>query len=239
MSVNKNPLEKYSFPDYDPDQQLIAISKVINQLISCLDEKEKDFENTDYLKINSEYAGDLYAGDLCELGFLDVAVSHSAIAVFAPFLEGLFKHEITALEENGRVGASNHIRTGKGKFWDLEYFYDSNGIEQKKGKAKGIFQILDALNILKYFPEKTEEILEIIFSYRNYALHNGFEFELEKRNEFKDKIQRKNWGSYFFWTTTDGNPHMISMKKEFLNECFTFCRLVKEGFDKEKGILDL
>ena len=56
MSTNKNPLEKYSFPEHDPDQQLIAVSKVISQLILCLDTKEKDFENTDYSKINSEYA---------------------------------------------------------------------------------------------------------------------------------------------------------------------------------------
>lgn len=75
ISANKNSLERYSFPDYDPDQQLIAISEVINQLMLCLDEKEKDFENTDYSKINSGYAGDLYASDVCELGFLDVAVS--------------------------------------------------------------------------------------------------------------------------------------------------------------------
>ena len=182
---------------------------------------------------------DLYANDLCELGFLDVAVSHSAIAVFAPFLEGLFKHEITALEENGRVGTSNHIRTGKGKFWDVEYFYDSNGIGQTKGKAKGIFQILEALNLLQHFPEKTQEMLEIIFSYRNYTLHNGFEAKIKERNKFKDKIQENGWDNYFFWATTDGKPHMISMKKEFISECFNFCRFVKEGFDKEKGIFDL
>lgn len=57
MRVNKNSLEKYSFPDYDPDQQLIAISKVVKQLISCLDEKEKTFDNTDYSKIKNEYSG--------------------------------------------------------------------------------------------------------------------------------------------------------------------------------------
>ena len=236
---DKNQLEEYSFPDYDPDQQLIAASKVIHQLILCLDTEDKTFENTDYSKINNEYAEDLYASDLCELGFLDVAVSHSAIAVFAPFLEGLFKHEITALQKNGRTGTPNHVRTCKDKFWNVEYFYDSNGNTQRIGKAKGIFQILEALNILKHFPEKTQEMLEIIFSYRNYTLHNGFEAKIEERDKFKNKVQANNWDNCFFWATTDGKPHMISMKKEFINKCFTFCRLVKEGFDKEKGIFEL
>ncbi len=235
---DKNQLEEYSFPDYDPDQQLRAISKVIHQLMLCLDREEKTFENTDYSKINNEYAEDLYASDLCRLGFLDVAVSHSAIAIYAPFLESLFRHEINTLKKNDYAVTPNHIRTGKNHFWKIELFYSSNGKEQKN-IAKGIFQTLDALNILKNFPKNTKEMLEIIFSYRNYALHNGFEAKIEKRNEFKNRVQSNNWSNYFFWATTDGKPHMISMKKDFINECFIFCRLVKEGFDKEKGIFEL
>ena len=87
--------------------------------------------------------------------------------------------------------------------------------------------------------EKTKEMLEIIFSYRNYALHNGFEAKIKERNDFRNRVQANNWSNYFFWATTDGKPHMISMKKDFINECFIFCRLVKEGFDKEKGIFEL
>ncbi|GAF98809.1 unnamed protein product, partial [marine sediment metagenome] len=101
------------------------------------------------------------------------------------------------------------------------------------------FQILDALSILEHFPEKIEEMLEIIFSYRNYTIHNGFEGIIKERNKFKGKVESNNWNNYFFWTTTDGKPHMISMKKEFVNECFTFCKFVKDGFDKEKRIFEL
>jgi len=229
---------KYIFPDYDPDQQLIAVSKVIRQLVLCLEAEEKTFDNTDYSKINNGYRGDLYASDLCELSFLNVAVSHSAIAVFAPYLESLFEYEITALQKNGRAGKYDHPRTQQSYFWDIQSYCDSNNRKQS-GKAKGIFQILEALNILKHFPEKTQEMLEVIFLYRNYALHNGFEFKLEKREKFKNEIQKNDWNNYFLWATTDKKPHMISMKKEFINECFTFCRLVKEGFEKEKGIFEL
>ena len=94
------------------------------------------------------------------------------------------------------------------------------------------------MNILEHFPEKTEKMLDVIFSYRNYTLHNGFEAKIEERNEFKNKVQANNWSNCFFWATINGKPHMISMKKEFINECFTFCRHVKEGFDKEKGIYE-
>ncbi|MFH1798007.1 MAG: hypothetical protein ABH844_01500 [Candidatus Omnitrophota bacterium] len=235
---DKNQIKEYSFPDYDPDQQLVAVSKVVRQLVSCLDAEEKTFKNTDYAKINNEYAGDLYANDLCELGFLHVAVSHSAIAVFAPFLEGLFKHEIDTLQKNGRAGFLNHIRTGKPYFWKIQYYCNVRS-EKKKGIAGGIFQILEALNLAAYFPVNTKEMLEIIFAYRNLTLHNGFEAKTEERNKFNNKIQANNWSNYFFWSTTDGKPYMISMKKEFITECFTFCRHIKEGFDKEKGVFEL
>jgi len=231
---NKNQLEENFLPGYDPDQQLIAISKVIRQLTLCLKIKEKSFENTDYTKINHEYAGDLYANDSCELGFLDVAVSHSAIAIYAPFLEGLFKHEIASLKKNGRPQTPSHIRTGKSRFWEIEWFYNSKGTAVTRGKAKGVAQILDALNIFNHFPENTEEMLEIIFLYRNYTLHNGFEAETEEKTKINSKIQSNNWSNYFIWATTDGELWMLSMKKEFITKCFDFCRSIKEGFDKEK-----
>lgn len=79
-------LRKYVFPDYNPDTQLIAISTIITSLTKTLKKKDKSFEETNYSKLNPAYSGDLYVDDLCNLGFLDVAVSHSIIADIAPFL---------------------------------------------------------------------------------------------------------------------------------------------------------
>lgn len=228
-------LEKYVFPDYDPDTQLIAISTIITSLTKTLKEKEKSFDETNYSKLNPAYSGDLYADDLCNLGFLDVAVSHSIIAVIAPFLEGLFRHEIAALHDNGLKGKPEHPRTNKKEFWEIEFMFDSTG-QTKKKIAEGIYQTLEALDLLKFFPNDIKEMLEIIFWYRNHALHNGFEAKIEQRNKSKQKIEEKGWEKYFSWATSDSNPWMVSMKKDFMLKCFDFCIEVKKGFDRQKGI---
>lgn len=234
MNEKKKQVKEYSFQDYDPVQQLIAVLKIVRQLISCLNVEEKAFDNTDYSKINDEYRGDLYADDLCELGFLDVAVSHSAIAIFAPYIEGLCKHEFAALQANGRSGIPTHMRTNQPYFWCIQY-HVNNEDQKQKGIAKGIFQMLEALDILKHFPENTEKMLEIIFSFRNYVMHNGFEAKIEERIKFIKTIKANNWEAYFSWSTTDNEPRMVSLKKEFLNTCLTFCKDIKEGFEKEKA----
>ena len=231
-------LKKYTFPDCDPDTQLIAISTIITSLTKTLEEKEKSFDKTDYSKLNPAYSGDLYADDLCNLGFLDVAVSHSIIAVIAPFLEGLFRHEIAALHDNGFKGKPGHPRTKEKEqlFWQIKFMPDGDGIKKDSKTARGIYQILEALDLLKFFPNDTKEMLEIIFSYRNYTLHNGFEAKIKERNEFKRKIEEKGWGKYFSWTTSDSKPWIVSMKKDFMLKCFDFCIEVSKGFDRQKGI---
>lgn len=228
-------LGKYVFPNYDPDTQLIAISTVIASLTKTLKEKEKSFDETNYSKLNHAYADDLYADELNNLGFLDVAVSHSIIAVIAPFLEGLFQHEIAALHDNGFKGKPKHPRTNEEYFWEIKSILNSTG-KKEKGIAGGIYQILEALDLLKFFPNNIKEMLEIIFWYRNHALHNGFEAKIEQRNEDKQKIKEKRWGKYFSWATSDGNPWMVSMKKDFMLKCFDFCVEVKKGFDRQKGV---
>lgn len=228
-------LKKYAFPDYDPDTQLIAISTIIISLTKTLEEKEKSFDKTDYSKLNPAYSGDLYADDLCNLSFLDVAVSHSMVAVIAPFLESLFRHEIAALHDNGFKGKPEHPRTNKKEFWKIEFMLDSTG-ETKKKIAEGIYQTLEALDLLKFFPNDIKEMLEIIFWYRNYALHNSFEAKIEQRNKSKREIEENGWEKYFSWVTSDGNPRMVSMEKDFMLKCFDFCIEVKKGFDRQKGI---
>lgn len=234
--VDSVPESKRIFPDYDPDAQLIAVSTIIKSLTNALEEKGKSFDKTEYSKLNPDYSGDFYAEDLCNLGFLETAVSHSIIAVIAPFLEGLFRHEITALRDNGLKGKVKHPRTKEKDFWNIELVLNNSG-GMKRNIAKGIYQILEALDLLKYFPGNTREMLEIIFLYRNYALHNGFEFKIEKRNKFEQEIEGKGWGEHFSWCTSDGKPWIVSMKKDFMFKCFDFCIKVKEGFEQEKGIL--
>lgn len=228
---------KYVFPDYDPDAQLIAVSTIIRSLTNVLEEKEKSFDETDYSKLNPDYAGEFYAEDICNLGFLETAVSHSAVAVIAPFLEGLFCHEIAALHSNGFQGKTQHPRSKEKGFWNSKLVFNNNSGEMEPcGIVKGVHQILEALELLKFFPDNFKEMLEIIFSYRNHVLHNGFEFKIEQRNKFKREIEEKGWGEYFSWCTSDGKPWIASMKRNFMLKCFEFCIKVKEATEQMKGI---
>ena len=181
------------FPDYDPEAQLVAISEVIRSLDKVLETKERTFNETNYSNLNPDYAGDMYAGDLHELGFIETAVSHSAIAVIAPFLEGLFRHEIAALYDNGYKSKPEHPRANQKKFWKIECAFDTDG-KMVKNIARGIYQVLEALNLLSFFPSNAKEMLGIIFLYRNYTLHNGFEATIEQRDKFKQKIEEIKGG---------------------------------------------
>lgn len=228
-------MEKFVFPDYDPDAQLFAISEVIRSLDKVLEAKERVFDETNYSNLNPDYSGDMYAGDLHELGFLETAVSHSAIAVIAPFLEGLFRYEIAALHDNGYRINPEYPRANQDKFWEIEFALNEKG-KMKKNIAMGIYQILEALGLLSFFPVDFKVMLSIIFKYRNYTLHNGFEAKMEQRNTFKNDVEQLRCSAYFSWVTTDGRPWLVTMKKEFILQSFNFCIKVKEGFDKQKGI---
>jgi len=227
--------KKYVFPDYDPDAQLRAISDIVRSITVVSEGKEKTILETKYSELNHEYVGDLYADDLCDSMFFDVAVSHAVIALIAPFVEGAFCHEIVALEENGYIGSGNYLRNKTNYFWELGCWVDTDG-KKRKSIGIGIYQIIEALGVLGYFPDNFEDMLVLIFEYRNYALHNGFEAGKKRAADFLNKIGSKGMKKYFFWTTSGGKPLMVGMKKETINQCFTFCVKIKESFDKIKEI---
>ncbi len=139
------------------------------------------------------------------------------------------------MHNNGFKGKAEHPRASEKRFWNIELVLNDVG-KMERGIAKGIHQILEALDLLKSFPDNIKEMLEIIFSYRNYTLHNGFEAKIERRNKFKQEIEEKGWEEHFFWCTSDGKPWIASMKKDFMLKCFDFCVRVKESIEQVKGI---
>jgi hypothetical protein len=233
----------YSFPDYDPDYQLRAIGTVISNHLTLLENRYSEMKATDYAQLERQHTlGDFYASELQDYFFLTVAISYSITALIAPFLEGLFRHEINSIRinRNGDKTRLDHLRCqlNDKDFWNITCWVDHDN-KRKRGIAKGIYQILEALNLLVHFPSECKEMLEMIFLYRNFTLHNGFEALKETKTGaecFYNEIKERCWGKHFEWAYSDGKPWMVNMEKEFINTCFKFCVQVKESFEKVKGI---
>jgi len=162
------------------------------------------------------YAHYEHEGRLHESVYNDAAYSTAVIAILAPMVEGLFVHGAEYLRSHdppARVHA--HVREQLGTdFWD-PHFYFENG--KQKGIAAGIIQLVDAVDgSTRCFPPDLAHLLPPLFSYRNAALHCGFEWLPKDRDKFHAKVGRHGWEDLFDWARVGDEPWIAYMSADFI-----------------------
>jgi hypothetical protein len=216
-------------PLLEYESQLLAIVDLLirqyeadNELRVKIEEADKAARdvkgaNEDYAQYLTDNRSELIQKSI----FQDAAHSMSAIGMLAPFTESLFFHLFQGLKENvyailNVVPNSKRLeRTGK-KAWNCHYFFEENKFE--KNLVLGIIQMNSELGVSRYMPNRLEISLMVLFSFRNFMFHCGFEWPIREREKFQAKIQEENWPEeWYSFSTTNDKPWIYYLSNDFIN----------------------
>lgn len=226
----------YFFPDYDPYMQLHGLNQLIDVLLEKSSANSTDIQVGKHTgRYSGETGGDAYADDCGFSAYFDAFMSSSIAAALAQFLESLIKNEILTVEKNDGDKAKNqkHIRTIKmlkaKDFWDVGKHWCTYSDKVENGIISGCLQLLEALNLTTQLPANFANYIKVLFSFRNYVMHNGVEWEKSQRDKFKKTIAGSGCEG-FYWSKSGGEDNLCYLKEEYIKELLVFCNELYQAF---------
>jgi hypothetical protein len=252
MTNKLPPLEEFS-PNYEPEAELEAIREFLHVVFSWKNELAAETAEpitTDNVDRDVED----HVNRLHNLVYQDAACSHAAVGALAPFFEGMFIHEFSYLRKlhNGEPLSEHHRwKLSANHFWNPHCVSDKGTIAKKHDIVRGAMQLVKALcidgtfqerdltvwesarytGIERQFPSEMDNTLRALFTYRNRALHNGYEWPRTAREEFFKLCEDKGWADWFAWSTSGGAPWIASMKDLFILQCLDVAATASKTFE--------
>ncbi len=212
-------------PNLDYESQLIAIL----QLLSHQRRAEKEINaELDRLKSLAERSGnehtvDLWCEHLNQSAYQAAAHSMAAVGMIAPFVESTFCQAFRGIEHAMTkampplFGHERWHRPAEDQ-WDCRYVWKHG--RRSRHLVRGVTQLADAIGLLPYLPDEMEPTLSALFEYRNKMFHFGFEWPVEERRRFDDKLRESQWPTDWFSRSTTGeDPWVFYMSSKFIDHC--------------------
>jgi hypothetical protein len=170
--------------------------------------------------------------------YQDAAHSMAAVGMLAPLVESMFYGAFYKVQEHFFPVDSSYGNHPRWKFsakdrWDCHLFYDRKG-ERRKNLVEGIIQLAEAVGLSSHLPNDLKPVLQALFEYRNKMFHCGFEWPVDERNRFAERIDRgireEGWSSNWFEkATTGGTPWIFYLTNSFVDHCLNSIDRVIEG----------
>lgn len=224
------------FPNYDADSCHQAVKELIELAMTWLNKSAAESTPPEIQSRAEEFGGDPEVDRLHALTYRDAACTHSAIGALAPFYEGAFQHEFAALRvifENRKRKKPNTYHRWKlapDDFWSIAIVSEEGQRREKPDVVRTVQQLIKALGIETHFPPEHYKVVRALFSYRNYALHNGYEWPSSARDEFNTLVLREGWDDWFTWSTWGEQLWLSSVSDEFISKCVDNSAKVVEAF---------
>lgn len=230
-------------PDIDYESQL----NVIRSLLSSHKRKEnivaRNIQNITYLLKDSK--PDRYYDHLSDKrvdmihGHMYQGAAHSmaAVGMLAPFLESLFHqtfHGIhnTFLSEKQSL-QHNRFKESDNKVWDCHFVWSTTQQKWIGNLEEGIEQLSDYLGLKLFLPRDLKSTLNVLFSYRNKMFHCGFEWPLEEREKFHNRIKNGELPEKWFKYATSGEvPIIFYLNDAFIEHCLQMSDTIIEQIGK-------
>ncbi|MBI2118602.1 MAG: hypothetical protein HYT97_03135 [Elusimicrobia bacterium] len=211
--------------DYDPQYSLVAIHGLVHSIYSWRNNLNAEIKEPSFIGNWTDHNVEEYVEMMHESKFRDVVCSLAMVGVLASFFESLLIHEFKCLRVFYRsrkpLNSHNRWHLEPMNFWDPRKVLDRNSqINSSNNIMRGTHQLVNALGIESKLPADFLKYLGALITYRNFSLHNGYEWPKDKRVRFLKLIEDKNWIDYFNWSKSDGNPHIIYMSDKFVWKCF-------------------
>ena len=165
--------------------------------------------------------------------FQDAAYSMAAVGMLAPFVESLFVSIFSGLREyeqsnNNASRDDPRIAASQNEFWDPHFVFAQGG--RRRDLVDGIGQLARTTGLLEYLPSGYDRMLSALFAYRNKMFHLGFEWPMEERIKFDERVRSGEWpASWFQKSKTGDEPWIFYMSDEFIRHCLTTIDGVLEG----------
>ena len=219
----------WALSDLDYDSQLVAIRKLLSR------QARADEKLTDEIKeiearaarmggVRNQWAVDEWVDHIHHSVYQDATHSMAAVGMIAPFVESVFYQAFQNIGHEMTKDVSlpnNHARWQRSAQdqWDCHFVW-VNGY-RKKDLVQGIMQLIDAIGMTPYMPDDLQPTLSALFAYRNKMFHCGFEWPLEERRRFDERLMNEpHWPpDWFSKATSDGEPWIFYMSSVFIEHC--------------------
>ncbi|OYW46421.1 MAG: hypothetical protein B7Z08_01050 [Sphingomonadales bacterium 32-68-7] len=226
LELDNRDYAHFYFDDYDLEAQLIAIRAFLGTARSVEADETAEIEALAERakKAGSEHLVGMWTDAVHTSVYHDAARSAAAVGMLAPFVENLFTGIFRGIGKMGedRIGHEpNSARSQRAQalFWDPHFYFANR--EVKEDLISGIVQLAEAADLAAHLPADLKPVLEALFGYRNQVLHNGFEWPVEKREAFGNRI--KTWpAGWFNSATTGGKPWVWYMTEAFIARVLAF-----------------
>lgn len=221
--TNEEWAEWEVFYDIDLRAQLAVLKKFITRIGKYEEEVKQEIDSLQKEARSEKYQRDRsydYPPDerwvdrVYFSSFEDAANSAVAVALLAPFIEGLFSRAFRVFQQRSMGGLS------------------SEGFLKKKGESVADYasRVSCSIGLEKFFPKDYGKTLEALFFYRNAAFHNGIEWPENELKTFRRHTQRKEWPEeWFFKSTSEGKPWLFSVSAEFIQHCLQTIHDIIDG----------
>lgn len=234
----------------DLDAQLIAIRGVLRRNHEAEQQvaegiKELDSHIRAYTGGDQEYQMHMenqWVDTLHGTVFQDAAHSMSAVGMLAPFVESLFASIFHGLSERapGDAVSDPRAKATKTQYWNPKIVFGKDS--PRDDIVAGIEQLATSTGLQPFLPDGYRRTLSALFGYRNNMFHNGFEWPLEARQKFANRITGEGWPSAWFSQATRGDqPWVFYVSDEFIAHCLQMIDQVLEGVGRylEQNKVDL
>ena len=164
----------------------------------------------------------------------DAAHSMAAVGLIAPFVESIFYQSFRSIErEMTKISSlpNDHERWHRPAEdqWDCHYVW-KNG-RRSANLAEGIVQLVHAVGMSSHMPDDLRPTLAALFEYRNKMFHCGFEWPLEERKRFDQRLS--GWpADWFTKATSDGAPWVFYMSPTFVAHCLDRAERIIAGIER-------
>lgn len=75
--------------------------------------------------------------------------------------------------------------------------------------------------------------MKALIAYRNKMFDHGFEWPVDQRTDFRDRIRSENWPvSWFRSSTVDNEPWIYYLSEAFIEECITLMEEILEALGR-------
>jgi hypothetical protein len=225
-------------PDLDDKAQLIAIHSLLsrNRLANKeLDDEIKRIEEfaRQTSGFRNQRAVDEWVERMHDSVYQDAAHSMAAVGMLAPLIESIFTQAFRGIREQffateNPPSAHPRWQESTEDQWDCHFVW-------KRGKrcedlVAGIVQLAKATGLSSHLPNDLRPTLQALFGYRNKMFHNGFEWPVQERTRFKQRITDQGWPSdWFAKSETDKAPWIFYLTDAFIDHCLKTIDQIMDG----------
>ena len=187
----------YYHPNFDGQSACSALRQMLDHLFTWRNELAADIAEPDLDGVHPDFENDLHVNKCHAFAYQHVACCNAAIGSIAPCFEGLFLHEFGSLRslfgDSEAINQYHRWQLPPDDFWVPSVVSDNGTKRDLPDITRGVKQLIRSLDIDSYLPNGMHNTLDALFRFRNYALHQGYEWPPESRTRFARLIESKKW----------------------------------------------